>query len=146
MSQHSPRLLHMNNRMKLPMNSLLFYKSYVGAAFLFLFLFSANVLFYSDHFIAEIGHARPVTSASKFTCVHDSSPSPDGQHQHDGGPGSTHHGDHASCCDSHSHLSIMYLPVGYQHSPHIVSLRNIEPFRFIPEVFLDTFIPPAELA
>ena len=135
----------MKTRMNSSINLLLVHKRNVGMIFLFLFLFSANVLFYSDHFIKEIGHAHPVTSEAHFSCAHDSSPSPDGHHQH-GGPGSTHHGDHASCCDSHSHLSIMYLPVGYKHSPHIVSLRSIEPFRFIPEVFLDKFIPPAELA
>jgi hypothetical protein len=130
--------------MRLLMKSLLFLKKYIGGIFLFFFLFSSNVLLYSTHFVEEFGHDDH--KIANHSSNSDSSISPAilvANHQHDGDQGA-HHEDGESCCDSHSHASILYQPISYKHSPRLISQLTGEPFRFIPVVYLDKFIPPAE--
>lgn len=111
------------------MKSLVTLKKYIGAVFLFFFLFSANAVLHSSHFVEEIGHDGHLAASH--------SGSDDQGSQHDDG---------TSCCDSHSHVSILYQPLSYSHSPRLLTQLAVEPFRFIPEVYLDKFIPPQNLS
>lgn len=128
------------------MKSFLTHQKYIGGIFLFFFLFSANALLYSVHFIVEFGHdVHAVASHAGNSDSSISSTMVAANHQHEEGQGA-HHGDGESCCDSHSHISILYQPLSYSHSPRLITLLAGEPFKFIPEVFLDKFIPPQNLA
>lgn len=129
------------------MKSFLSLKKYIGGIFLFFFLFSANALLYSFHFVEEFGHddhavashsgkSDSLTSSSRIAATN---------HQHEGDQGA-HHEDGNSCCDNNSHASIPYQPVSYTHSPRLITRLAGEPFRFIPEVYLDRFIPPQNLS
>lgn len=120
-------------------------KRHLAAFFLFFFLFSANTLFFSTHFVEELGYNRPVVSNHTASNPHQDSSASTANH-HQGEERSSHHGDTESCCDSHSHASILYQQVSFNHIPHLTSNRQSDPFKFIPEVYLDRFIPPAELA
>lgn len=139
--------MKMKNSMRLSMKSLLSLKKYIGGFFLFFFLFSANALLYSSHFVVEFGHDDH-TVASHSSDSDSSISSSTGiaaNHQHEGDQGA-HHEDGNSCCDSHSHASIPYQPISYSHSPRLITHLTGEPFRFIPQVYLDKFIPPQNLA
>lgn len=128
------------------MKSFLSLKKYIGGVFLFFFLFSANALLYSSHFVAEFGHDdHSVTSQSGDSDSSISSTMVVENHHHDEGRAANHE-DGNSCCDSHSHVSILYQPISYTHSPRLSTHLTGEPFRFIPEVYLDKFIPPQNLA
>lgn len=129
------------------MKSFLSLKKYIGGVFLFFFLFSANALLYSSHFLEEFGHDdHSVTSYSDSSNTSISASTEiTANHQHEGDQGS-HHEDGESCSDSHSHASIPYQPISYSHSPRLITHLKGEPFRFIPEVYLDKFIPPQNLA
>jgi len=128
------------------MKSFLSLKKYIGGLFLFFFLFSANALLYSFHFVEEFGHDdhTVVSHAGKSDTSISSSTKVAANHQHEGEQGS-HHEDGESCCDSHSHVSL-YQPISYTHSPRLITNLTGEPFRFIPEVYLDKFIPPQNLS
>lgn len=126
------------------MKSFLTHQKYIGGFFLFFFLFSANALLYSYHFVVEFGHNDHVV-ASHFDSSISSSTGIAANHQHEGDQGA-HHEDGESCCDSHSHASIPFQPISYSHSPRLITNLIGEPFRFIPEVYLDKFIPPQNLA
>lgn len=128
------------------MKSFLNHPKYIGGIFLLFFLFSANVLLYSSHFVVEFGHDDHIVAGHSGNS--DSSISSStiaANHQHEGDQGA-HHEDVESCCDSHSHASIPYQPISYSHSPRPITHLTGEPFRFIPEVYLDKFIPPQNLA
>jgi len=128
------------------MKSFLSLKKYIGGVFLFFFLFSANVLLYSSHFIEEFGHDNhTLVNHAGNSDSSISSTMVVANHQHEGEQGA-HHEDGESCCDSHSHVSIPYQPISYTHSPRLITHLTGEPFRFIPEVYLDKFIPPQNLS
>lgn len=128
------------------MKSFLSLKKYIGGFFLFFFLFSANALLYGSHFVVEFGHDdHVVTSHAGNIDPSASSTTVAANHQHEGDQGA-HHEDGESCCDSHSHASIPYQPISYTHSPRLITNLSGEPFKFIPEVYLDKFIPPQNLA
>lgn len=127
------------------MEFLLSFRKYIGGAFLFFFLFSANAVLYSSHFVGELAHdEHSAASHSGVSYSSVSSAIDDVNHQHDDDQGA-HHKDGESCCDSHSHASIPYQPISYSHSPRLITQLTGEPFRFIPEVYLDKFIPPQNL-
>lgn len=130
------------------MHYLLFYKRMFSAGFLLLFLLSGNVLLYSTHLVAEIGHEHEhQVTASRYAPVpfsHDCSP--DSVPGSRGGDQGEHgHCDGQSCCESHSHVSIHSQVPQMQFLPQVMSHAASEPARFIPEVYLDKFIPPQNL-
>lgn len=129
------------------MKFFLSHPKYIGSVFLFFFLFSANALLYSFHFVVEFGHDdhSVVTHAGNGDTSISSSTMVAANHQHEGDQGA-HHEDGESCCDSNSHVSIFHRPISYTHSPRLITRLTGEPFRFIPEVYLDKFIPPQNLA
>lgn len=128
------------------MNSFLAHQKYIGGIFLFFFLFSANALLYSFHFVVEFGHDDHVIASYSGDSDSSISSTMDvANHQHEGDQGA-HHEDGESCCDSHSHASILFQPIPYKHSPRLITHLSGEPFKFIPEVYLDKFIPPQNLA
>lgn len=109
------------------MKFLLSLRKYIGGAFLFFFLFSANAVLHSSHFVGELAHDEHSAAGHS-------------------GDQESHHDDGESCCDSHSHVSIPFQPLSYTHTPHLMTHLAVEPFRFIPEVYLDKFIPPQNLS
>jgi len=114
--------------------------------FFFFFLFSANALFYSVHVVEELGHDHTVKADLHGDCTSSgSAPADVAGHHHDGDQKS-HQGDGHSCCENHSHVSILYQNIGFKHVPQVISRPIIEHFTFIPEVYLDKFIPPQNLA
>lgn len=111
-----------------------------------IFLFSANALLYKAHFVVEFGHAdRSIAflSAESDTAV--ASQVSDSNHQHSDGEDEHHEGE-SQGVDSHSHSSIFNQSISYSYTPNLSSYNTSEPFRFIPEVYLDKFIPPQNLA
>jgi hypothetical protein len=128
------------------MNSLRFYKNPIGGIFLLIFLFSANSLLYKTHFVEEFGHnGHSIAFHSDGSDSAITSLSTDSYQQQAGGQGA-HHENGTPCCESHSHASILYQPISYSYSPRMIAYKKDEPFRFIPEVYLDKFIPPQNLA
>lgn len=128
------------------MTCLLSHMKFLRAALLLIFLCSGNVLLYSVHVVTEMGHTHQVASAYYAaddlaqSCSYDGgSPSPDGQQHHD-------HDHGKSCCESHSHVSIPHQIASMQILLQITQHPAVEPERFIPEVYLDKFIPPQNLA
>ena len=125
------------------MTDLLHRQKLVSALLLLFFVCSGNVIFYSKHVVSEIGHRA--AAASQSPDAYDSAPlaaltCPDHGEQ-DG-----HHQDGESCCESHSHVSINLQGIELRYAPQSSGPPAIEPSRFIPEVFLDKFIPPQNLA
>ena len=128
------------------MNPLLSHKKCVGMIFLFFFVFSANALCYGSHFNEEFGHDHAATANnSGNNNSSDSSSLGTLTHYHDDSQEESHEDDE-SCCDGHSHAFNLYRPICYKYVPHNTSRTIVEPFKFIPEVFLDKFIPPQNLA
>jgi len=124
------------------MISLLSCNRAIGAAFLFFFLFSANALFYSVHAVEELGHDHTVKAGLHENRVSAGPATADGANHHHDGDQKSQHGDGHSCCENHSHVSILYQHIDFKHVPHIISQPIIENFRFIPEVYLSKFVPP----
>lgn len=130
------------------MHYLLLYKRMFSSGFMLLFLLSGNVLLYSTHLVAEIGHAHQhQVTASIYVpvnfsndCSTDSVPGSTGGDHGDHG-----HGDGQSCCESHSHVSIHSQTPKVLFLPQVIAHAPSEPARFIPEVYLDKFIPPQNL-
>lgn len=127
------------------MKSFLTHQKYIGGIFLFFFLFSANALLYSYHFVVEFGHDDHSMISSSGNSDSSGSTMVVANHQHEGDQGE-HHEDGESSWDSHSHASIPCQPLSYMHSPRLITNLSGEPFRFIPEVYLDKFIPPQNIA
>ena len=128
------------------MNLLLLYKRHFSTAFLLFFLCSTNALCYGGHMVKDIRHDH--TATAHLSCHNVSSDSNSTgvvNHHQDNGQG-MHHEEGESCCHSHSHASIFYDPLCIKHITYIISRPIIEPFKFIPEVYPDKFIPPQNLA
>lgn len=124
---------------------MLSHKNRISAVFLFFFLFSANALLFSTHAVQEMGHDHTAASyVSSSGTTADAPAAVTASHQHDDQQGAQHNSGE-SCCDSHSHATILYQPLNYQHTPFSIAQRSSDPFRFIPEVYLDKFIPPQNL-
>lgn len=118
---------------------------YINALFLFFFLFSANALCYGFHFIDEFGHDHTVTGNTS----ENNNPSPasfasTSNHHHNDTNGD-HHEEEESCCDSHSHSFLSFQPHCISHIPSLSSRPTLEPFQFIPDVYLDKPIRPQNL-
>jgi len=139
--------MKMRTHKNLPMKALRISKRQIGATLLFFLLFSVNALLYSFHFVVEFGHDdhTVASNAGNSETSISSSTKVAVNHQHEGEQGS-HHEDGESCCDSHSHASIIYQQISYTHSPRLITHLTGEPFKFIPEVYLDKFIPPQNLS
>ena len=128
------------------MKSVLVHKKIIGIVFLFFFLFSANALLFSTHFVEEFGHDdHSMTSHSDDDNVSTSAAQLVVNHEHDGDQGA-HHEDGETCCDGHSHALNSYEPICYRYTPQLTTRIFTEPFKAIPEVFLDKFIPPQNFA
>jgi len=102
---------------------------------------SINAVFSVAHEIEEAGFTTPHTITIGFLHVETSGHCP--ACPTDNHPSTDH--DHFSC-DHHTSISFaaqtVYrhpVPIGF---PHV----NVETFQFIPEVYLDKFIPPQNLA
>lgn len=107
------------------------------------FLFSANGLLFGNHAVEEM-----FNDASRLVegwqCVADFS-SFDHHHTHDTGRHAHGGGD---CCDTHSHHSHDF-KAGQAPTvrPATASrMRFFETFAYLPEVFLERFVPPQNLA
>ncbi|MDP2853439.1 MAG: hypothetical protein Q8O28_04230 [Smithellaceae bacterium] len=102
---------------------------------------SINTVFSVAHAIEEAGFSTPHTIKIGFLHIETSGhcqACPTDDHP------STDH-DHFSC-DHHTSMSFV-AQVAYRRPVSIGFLHaNVEPFQFIPEVYLDKFIPPKNLA
>lgn len=109
--------------------------------FIFLFNFSLTALFSEAHELEEAGLIVPHKMEIKLFNVTTSDHCP--ACPSDNHPDTDH--DHFSC-DHHNHTSLADR-ISYREPAQIImSLTLIEPFKFIPEVYLDKFIPPQNLA
>lgn len=103
------------------------------------FLFSTNALAFAGHAVEKMAHG-----AENFSSA-DTPFSAPLEHHHHTAPAEGHHG--SDCCGSyHSHASLLCQPSSLAPHLSVSSLTFFEPFTYIPEVFLDRFIPPQNLA
>ncbi len=101
------------------------------------FLFSDNAMLFGKHVAEDLSHATEC-----FTSTTDGSPAPSQS-------GTGHHGERegGDCCETmHSHAWAPCQSLALSYLPKLSSLLESEPFRHFPEVFLDLFIPPQNLA
>lgn len=125
------------------MTHLLCHKKMFSSLLLLFFLCSGNVFFYSTHVVSELSHEAAASVCSGH---------PDGTgadvavacsgNSHQGG----HHQEGESCCESHSHVSLQSAPLQLTVILTVSAHPKIEPAGSIPDVFLDRFIPPQNLA
>ncbi len=102
---------------------------------------SINTVFSVAHEVEEAGFSTPHNIMIGFLHVETSGHCP--SCPTDNHPSDDH--DHFSC-DHHTFMSLAAQTV-YRHPvPATLSIVNVEPFQFIPEVYLDKFIPPENLA
>ena len=121
------------------------FKRLICVVLLFCFAFSADAALYGSHGDTLHDHA-PVTASMDDACAHptdhasfdhhDSLPDHGGHHQEGEGP----------CCHQHSHSSAVFYSLTLTYAPHASRAKVCEPFRALPEVYLDRFIPPQNLA
>lgn len=68
----------------------------------------------------------------------------DAAQQHQDSPADQHHDndccENCSNCASHAPLTLQPLQLGY--NPVLTDLHLVEPFQFLPEVYLSKFVPP----
>lgn len=101
---------------------------------------SINTVFSVAHEVEEAGFSAPHNV--KIAFLHVETPGhclscPSDEH-----PSEDH--DHVSC-DHHTYISLTAQTV-YRHPVSTgLAIVNLEPFQFIPEVYLDKFIPPQNL-
>lgn len=101
---------------------------------------SIGTVFSIAHEIEEAGFSSPHKISIAFLHVESSGHCP--ACPTDNHPSDDH--DHYSC-DHHTNISLSAQAV-YRHPVPMGFLRvNVEPFQFIPEVYLDKFIPPQNL-
>lgn len=132
------------------MHRLTNHKTLLASLTLLVFLFSANAFFFGSHAAEEMLQAAyqaanvsvlPTSSLEEARVVgshhhhHPSTADDESHHGHDDSAGN-------DCCDTqHSHD----LADGSTPSASALTfstLRFIEPFAWLPEIFLDRFIPP----
>lgn len=102
---------------------------------------SINTFFSVAHEVEEAGFSTPHNIKIGFLHVETSDHCP--SCPIDDHPNTDH--DHFSC-DHHTYMSMAAQTV-YRHPvPVTLSIVNVDPFQFIPEVYLDKFIPPENLA
>jgi len=102
---------------------------------------SLNSVFSVAHEIEEAGFSTPHNITIGFLDVKTSGHCP--SCPTDDHPNTDH--DHFSC-DHHNYLSLAAQTV-YRHPlPVALPVASVEPFQFIPKVYLDKFIPPQNLA
>lgn len=102
---------------------------------------SINTVFSIAHEFEEAGFSSPHNITISFLHVETSGHCP--SCPTDSHPNTDH--DHFSC-DHHTSISLTAQTV-YRHPVSVtLSIVNVEPFKFIPEVYLDKFIPPQNLA
>lgn len=128
------------------MNPLRRLKKLLAVSFLLVFVLTIEAFCYPLHIINELGHVHkgePAVHLCKDACSAALSIPADADH-HDGK--GTHNEDGGVCCHEHSHAFILFHTTFISHSSSVSLCRFVEPFKFIPEVFLDKFIPPQNLA
>ena len=102
---------------------------------------SINTTFSVAHEIEEAGFSSPHNITIGFLHVETEGHCP--SCPTDNHPGTDH--DHFSC-DHHTYMSLVAQTV-YRHPVPIgLLVVNVESIQFIPEVYLDKFIPPQNLA
>ncbi|SNB44769.1 hypothetical protein [Geobacter sp. DSM 9736] len=113
------------------------FKKLIGFVLLLSFVFSADAAFYGRHADSLHEHA-PVAASHAHDCSNGQHP----EHPQEGG-----HQEHDdSCCNQHSHASAVFYSLTLTYTPHSSQMRVFEPFRAVPEVYLDRFIPPQNLS
>lgn len=128
------------------MNSLRHHKNYFSAVILFFFLFSADALCYGAHLVEEFGHDC-AAKAKHSRMIETSHPkSSDSANCHIDADKETHHEEDETCCDIHNHAVSLSRSTCHNHIQLIVSRPIDGPCNSIPEVYLEKFIPPQNLA
>lgn len=104
----------------------------------FLFNLTTNALFGVAHASEETGHFTAHSVKIFNVVTSDHCPAcPDDQHQN------TEH--RHSSCEHHSSLYVAGQSVLLSYNPNITAHFIKDPFKAIPEVYLDKFIPPQNL-
>lgn len=102
---------------------------------------SINTVFTVAHEIEEAGFSTPHNVTIGFLHIKTAGHCP--SCPTDDHPSTDH--DHFSC-DHHNYLSLTTQTI-YRHPlPMALPVVNVEPFQFIPKVYLEKFIPPQNLA
>lgn len=127
------------------MYSLVAHRVLLASLTLLAFLCSANALSFGIHAAEEMLQAADlIANAPNLPAFSLEEPSALDAH-HQGSP--SDHGEGSDCCDNHHNHSSAEGPATLViASIAAASLRFIEPFAQLPEVFLDRFIPPQNLA
>ena len=115
-------------------------------ALLLVCILAIEAFCYSGHFLDELRHVHDretAVTACADACSASSLVAADGDADHEQG---SHHEEGELCCHGHCHASILYDSLTIRHIPHVTLCRMTDPFRFIPEVYLDKFIPPQNLS
>lgn len=120
------------------MRSLAQWKFLVGTLMLLLFAFSANGLVFGSHGAAELAVVLAMTDAPEALaeCTHDHS-----------GPDDQSTDEEGHCCHPHHSHDLQDGPgfvLGLPLLPYCS--EGVEPLQFLPEVYLERFIPPQNLS
>lgn len=120
------------------------HKRRVGILLLFCVVFAAVLSFSDGHAAKEsgLGMTAKVNSATLdwhpcSTCTAEA--------RHDADPGEHQNHDDCSCHD-HSHETDSLQLYFINHLPHATSFHPFEPFKALPDIYLEKFIPPQNLA
>ena len=118
-------------------------RRFICLVLLFCFAFSADAVLYGNHGHSLHDHA-PATAVVGDACAHPADHA--STDHHDGHSDHSGHHDEGPCCNQHSQASAVFYSLTLTYAPHSSRTTVCEPFRALPEVYLDRFIPPQNLA
>lgn len=128
------------------MHRLTNHKTLLASLTLLVFLFSANALCFGSHAVEEMLQAADqVANASleeprAISFSHHHHPGAADDKGHDGS------GSDSYCCDTQHNHDLAGASTASVSALNFSTLPFIEPFAWLPEVFLDRFIPPQNLS